>query len=110
MTPKDVPGAAGGTLSWGKAPPCDHRQRDQYRQAYGGGQNNFQVESPHSPLVRLRSIDLSTPRLSPSQRIEQCIGFYTPLLAELRFPDTAANFPGGKQIYRQSWKRWKMQM
>jgi hypothetical protein len=32
------------------------------------------------------------------------------LLAELRIPDTAANFPGGKQIYRQSWKRWKMQL
>ena len=65
---------------------------------------------PHSPLVRLRPIDLSTPRWSPSQRTEQCIGFHTPLLAELRIPDTAANFPGGKQIYRQSWKRWKMQL
>jgi hypothetical protein len=30
------------------------------------------------------------------------------LLAELRIPDRTGNSPRGKQIYRQSWKRWKM--
>jgi hypothetical protein len=32
------------------------------------------------------------------------------LLAELRTSATAPIFPAGKQIYCQSWKRWKMQV
>ncbi len=32
-----------------------------------------------------------------------------PLLTELRIPEIAGKPLGGKQIYRQSWKRWKMQ-
>src|SRR4029077_17493073 len=44
-----------------------------------------------------------------TQRAEQCIGFHMLLLAELRIPDRTGNSPRGKRIYRQSWKRWKMQ-
>ena len=42
MTPKDAPAPLEVRYHGGKAPPCDHRQRDQYCQAYRGDPNYFQ--------------------------------------------------------------------
>jgi hypothetical protein len=52
------------------------------------GKNNLQVESSHSPLVRLCPTDLSTPQTQTQQQ----------------------RFPQRKQICLQSWKRWKIQV
>jgi hypothetical protein len=68
------------------------------------GENNRQVESPHSPLVRVHPADLSATRWNPSHRTDESAAFTS------RFYQTAG--PGyerqgilpEKQIYRRSWK------
>jgi hypothetical protein len=57
-------------------------RRDQCHKGYQSGQNNRQVESPHSPLICLRPVDLIALHWSPFRRIDQSIGFHRPLLSD----------------------------
>ena len=62
-----------------KNPPGYH-----YRQEYRSGQNNFQVESPHSPVVYLRPTDLSAANWIPPRGTHQSVSFHKPFLSELK--------------------------
>jgi len=70
----------------------DEQSHDQNYQCNQCGQNNFQIKSPHSPLVSLCPTALPIPGRNLSSSTHPSIGFHMPTLSQSRIPDTAANY------------------
>jgi hypothetical protein len=89
---------------FGKGPPRD-KPRDRYRQGAQCDQDNFQIESAHAPLVRLRPTDLGALRWSVFRRTHQSASFHMSLLTGEKTQTKQQSLPVGKQICRRSLKR-----
>ena len=87
--------------------PCD-----QYGLGAQSDQNDFQVESPHSPFVRLHPTDLFVPHRRSVSARRSIRELSRTVFIRTEKPRTPAqqSFQCVKQIYRQSWESLKMEV
>jgi len=77
-----------------QCPLYDEQPCDQYHQGAQSEQNNFQIESPHSPFVRLHPTDLFVPHRNPSRRADPSVSFHVLFLSNPKTEHSGKVFLG----------------